>query len=1017
MAARASSPRYASALRSPTRTARRGQKEPERDTERQRRSTQRSPQRPARRSPKRTSAPPAATATAPAVPLGLSAAVVSAIQHCAQWVAEQGPDIEARLRLEKDETLDGGLWAFLFEDPRRSTAARYYAQQVAYQHDIEWQKHQAALSSRQKGTEKDKAGLRGARTQPKRKKKKKKAKSRSSPLRTPLPTRAGVPAELAAALSELSPRDRAATAAVHTREDVFEAIYQATMAQLESAEQAAGRNICKWCDSAAGSSLATFTTHSGQKVSLCARCGQALRRQAQEWELLERTKAGEAAPDRGDQEQREREEGKASASWLQGFAAGLAADTVAGLEQEPQPQPQPEPEPEPQSQPRRPLASQLHWDSALGRMVPGESDQERRAQTELLEVSNFDDSRGYDWAQEPDKATKKQDDDRAGSLLVVCPPEASPGDLLSVTTAGGSVVDVAVPADCELVVRPDGNASLHFLLSAEAQLEAVMAKTAAAEAEYARLQAALASGSDGQSFSSGLPLELDGMDDEAADAVVAKEEEAQAQAWSTRLEAKISWQEQQRQQRLSEAGTATAERTEVDQRQQESPASVEDQEEESGSEQEAAAMDEDDEKEEEQEEEEEDDDDDDDDEDDDEAGGDSDGPDEDGDEFEVVIDVENADGSVEEQHIAVNKSETMGSVKRRLSVSMGLTAEQMAVLLGAKADGANSDQDDVTVSSAGLITAETRIRTPQQAGVVSCQFGAAGPKSAFEEWLIEVIRGKLTFKKPDSDSGPAAMGPIVRTAAVIGCDVSVPKKPRKGQPHAFRIDLAAGTLDSLGECKYIIGVDTAEEMEHWMNIFGAYTAMSPLEVAAVAAAAATSQDTSASAHSLAKSGPILCQFKGQGSEFVRCHAYLGGGTLRLFDGHGHAATDASTQPGPEQPPSTTAASVAPVRGGTGRLISTAKMPARGEQAKKSKPLRLSVLKKPIKSAKVKPSYFTKSGGRGKEKTETQLLEHLFQLDLGEADTAGVSRYVVACVSQSELMSWRASFEGAGCVMR
>ena len=105
-----------------------------------------------------------------------------------------------------------------------------------------------------------------------------------------------------------------------------------------------------------------------------------------------------------------------------------------------------------------------------------------------------------------------------------------------------------------------------------------------------------------------------------------------------------------------------------------------------------------------------------------------------------------------------------------------------------------------------------------------------------------------------------------------------------------------------------------------------------------------------------------------------------------------------------------------MRGGTGGLISTAKMPSCGEKSK-SKPPRLSVLKKPIKSAKVKASYYPKSGGPGKEKIETQLLEHLFQLDLGEADTAGVSRYVVACVSQPELMSWRASFEKAGCVLR
>eukprot|EP01043_Picozoa_sp_COSAG02_P117892 COSAG02_NODE_54450_length_296_cov_0.639594_1_plen_69_part_01 len=47
------------------------------------------------------------------------------------------------------------------------------------------------------------------------------------------------------------------------------------------------------------------------------------------------------------------------------------------------------------------------------------------------------------------------------------------------------------------------------------------------------------------------------------------------------------------------------------------------------------------------------------------------------DEFDVVVDIENADGTVEEQHIVVKKTETMGSVKRRMSVSMGLSSEQV----------------------------------------------------------------------------------------------------------------------------------------------------------------------------------------------------------------------------------------------------------------------------------------------------------------------------------------------------
>ena len=131
----------------------------------------------------------------------------------------------------------------------------------------------------------------------------------------------------------------------------------------------------------------------------------------------------------------------------------------------------------------------------------------------------------------------------------------------------------------------------------------------------------------------------------------------------------------------------------------------------------------------------------------------------------------------------------------------------MAVLLGSGADA--SHDDEAVGRLGGVITAETRIRTPQQAGLVACQFGKDGAKGKFADVFIELIRGSLTFRNGGRD------GPVLRTADVIGCTVSVPKKPRKGQAHAFRVDLAADTVDNTGESKYIIGVDTAEEMEHW----------------------------------------------------------------------------------------------------------------------------------------------------------------------------------------------------------
>ena len=141
----------------------------------------------------------------------------------------------------------------------------------------------------------------------------------------------------------------------------------------------------------------------------------------------------------------------------------------------------------------------------------------------------------------------------------------------------------------------------------------------------------------------------------------------------------------------------------------------------------------------------------------------------------------------------------------------------MAVLLGSGADASN---DDETIGGLGLINAETRIRTPQQAGLVACQFGRAGAKGDFEDVFIELKRGSVTFRDGSRD------GKVQRTASVIDCAVDVPKQARRGHENAFRVDLAVP--DSLGETKYVISVDTAEEMTHWMSIFGAYTALSPV---------------------------------------------------------------------------------------------------------------------------------------------------------------------------------------------
>ena len=56
----------------------------------------------------------------------------------------------------------------------------------------------------------------------------------------------------------------------------------------------------------------------------------------------------------------------------------------------------------------------------------------------------------------------------------------------------------------------------------------------------------------------------------------------------------------------------------------------------------------------------------------------------DGDEqIDMLVDVRRDNGETEVLRFSVKKGETMASVTRRMSISMGLTPEQAAVLLGA----------------------------------------------------------------------------------------------------------------------------------------------------------------------------------------------------------------------------------------------------------------------------------------------------------------------------------------------
>ena len=159
-----------------------------------------------------------------------------------------------------------------------------------------------------------------------------------------------------------------------------------------------------------------------------------------------------------------------------------------------------------------------------------------------------------------------------------------------------------------------------------------------------------------------------------------------------------------------------------------------------------------------------------------------------------------------------------------------------------------------------------------------------------------------------------------------------------------------------------------------------------------------------------KSGNVLCQFGKKKGEFVRCKATLSLGDaaqwqLSLFD-----ATAVTLSPRAADAPAADGEDGAQLQ-----LISTAELllPSAAKQSgKQAKQAKLSDINKPIK-AKVRTVTHA-NGANESTQLQQQQLEHAFRLDLGVADSGGVSRYVIACSSQVELLSWRAALERA-CV--
>eukprot|EP01043_Picozoa_sp_COSAG02_P046717 COSAG02_NODE_4397_length_5408_cov_7.517047_2_plen_1702_part_01 len=99
-------------------------------------------------------------------------------------------------------------------------------------------------------------------------------------------------------------------------------------------------------------------------------------------------------------------------------------------------------------------------------------------------------------------------------------------------------------------------------------------------------------------------------------------------------------------------------------------------------------------------------------------------------------------------------------------------------------------------------------------GLVQVQFKGKGK---FQKvWLcLAPGRPSLTFTR-DTQGGK-----VLRTANADNCMVQLPKQARKNHEHALRLDLAEN--DSSGDTKFIIAVDTEDELERWMSSLKSYS--------------------------------------------------------------------------------------------------------------------------------------------------------------------------------------------------
>jgi len=102
-------------------------------------------------------------------------------------------------------------------------------------------------------------------------------------------------------------------------------------------------------------------------------------------------------------------------------------------------------------------------------------------------------------------------------------------------------------------------------------------------------------------------------------------------------------------------------------------------------------------------------------------------------------------------------------------------------------------------------------------GSVQCQFKGKGSFVPVElELTNDDLEGKLVVRDTETFDAETNAHLILRTADATGCVLGDLKKPRKGHPWAFRLDLAQ--KDSMKDTKYVVAVADAPELKRWIGI-------------------------------------------------------------------------------------------------------------------------------------------------------------------------------------------------------